>query len=63
MNTDDALREIIADANIAVGWKEYGEHIRKGGANDLAARVSFDIARKAFDAGMKWQEELSRYEF
>lgn len=45
------LRNIVADANARVGWKEYAEHVRKGGADDLAARVSMDIAHKAYLAG------------
>lgn len=48
-----ALRNIIADENARVGWKEYGEHIRKGGADDLAARVSYAIAARAFELGRK----------
>lgn len=47
----EKLRNIVADANARVGWKEYAEHIRKGGADDLSARVSMDIAHKAYLAG------------
>lgn len=47
----EMLRNIVADANAKAGWKEYAEHIRKGGADDLAARVSMDIAHKAYLAG------------
>lgn len=47
----EALRSIIADENIRVGWKEYGEHIRKGGAEDLSARVSMAIAHAAYLLG------------
>lgn len=44
----ESLRNIIADENVRVGWKEYGKHIRRGGADDLAAQVSMEIARRAY---------------
>lgn len=45
------LREIIANENARVGWKDYGDHIRKGGADDLAARVSVQIALQSYLLG------------
>ncbi len=47
----ETLRNVIADENARVGWKEYGEHIRRGGADDLAARVSMEIARRSYLLG------------
>ena len=48
---EEQLRRIIAEENERAGWKEYGAHIRKGGAQDLAAQVSMAIAKRAFVLG------------
>lgn len=47
---DQRLIEIIAEENARVGWKDYADHIRKGG-HDLAAQVSLAIAERAFLLG------------
>lgn len=52
MQLDSQLLDIIADENARVGWRDYGEHIRKGGAQDLAAKVSMQIAMKAYTAAI-----------
>lgn len=53
MQLDSKLLNIIADENARVGWKDYGEHIRNGGAQDLAAKVSMAIAARSFELGRK----------